>query len=284
MRAVPTGPGLYRVRVAGQDRLAYIGQTGRNLRERLGALIDTRSPTRCPSTTRTQPPEALVVPPFGRHELELSAAVVVASEPVRLGSNAFALAYRTEFGASTLCNFGRLAPGYRTSRNRKTGIQGGLIPEGLPVVFDRSLPPRSFRGQPDSSDWMGLDWSQPEPYVGSGSPHHFRDQAFIGSCERTGRSSISVRRITSATGSEPLPDAPGRDSRRILGRSNERRYEPSTEARTGERSDRRVLRDVALGAHVPVREGTGELPGRASGPGTRDEPLIPHHLRRQSIP
>jgi hypothetical protein len=38
MRAIPAGPGLYRVRVAGRDQLAYVGQTGRGLRERVGML------------------------------------------------------------------------------------------------------------------------------------------------------------------------------------------------------------------------------------------------------
>jgi hypothetical protein len=37
-RSIPTGAGVYRVRVAGRDELAYIGQTGRNLNERLRGL------------------------------------------------------------------------------------------------------------------------------------------------------------------------------------------------------------------------------------------------------
>ena len=35
---LPTSAGIYRVRVRGQNQLAYIGQTGRNLRERLSDL------------------------------------------------------------------------------------------------------------------------------------------------------------------------------------------------------------------------------------------------------
>lgn len=38
MRTITTDPGLYRVRVAGRDQLAYVGQTGRDLRERVGQL------------------------------------------------------------------------------------------------------------------------------------------------------------------------------------------------------------------------------------------------------
>lgn len=37
-KLLPTAAGIYRVRIRDQDRLAYIGQTGRNLRERLSDL------------------------------------------------------------------------------------------------------------------------------------------------------------------------------------------------------------------------------------------------------
>src|SRR5262245_32319888 len=36
---IPLEPGLYRLRVAGEDALAYIGQTGRTLRRRLAMLV-----------------------------------------------------------------------------------------------------------------------------------------------------------------------------------------------------------------------------------------------------
>ena len=56
----------------------------------------------------------------------MSAAVSEAEGPDRLGLECHLLwRYRTEHGTSTLCNFGRLAPGYRTSRNRKTGLGAG---------------------------------------------------------------------------------------------------------------------------------------------------------------
>ena len=38
MPGITTDPGLYRVRVQGRDQLAYVGQTGRDLRERVGML------------------------------------------------------------------------------------------------------------------------------------------------------------------------------------------------------------------------------------------------------
>ena len=39
IETLPTGPGVYRIKAIGIDELFYIGQTGRNLRERLTALI-----------------------------------------------------------------------------------------------------------------------------------------------------------------------------------------------------------------------------------------------------
>lgn len=66
-QAVPTGPGLYRVRVQGQPVFAYIGQTGRSLRERLG---DLRRNTHArempfndpPMRSRRHPPEPTGAP------------------------------------------------------------------------------------------------------------------------------------------------------------------------------------------------------------------------------
>ena len=163
IREVPTGPGVYRVRVSNEDRLAYIGQTGRNLRERLGYLMRHMLAEEMPfNDPHTAAPKLWS---FRRAEglnYELSAAVFEAEEPNRLGLECHLLwRYRTEYGASTLCNFGRLAPGYRTSRNRKTGLRGGVIPDGPPVEADGSLSALPLQGRPDSSDWMGLDWSEP---------------------------------------------------------------------------------------------------------------------------
>jgi hypothetical protein len=58
IRAMPTGPGLYRVRVVGREQLAYVGQTRRGLREWVGILArgtlaaDMRQ---CPAAS-SQPP------------------------------------------------------------------------------------------------------------------------------------------------------------------------------------------------------------------------------------
>jgi hypothetical protein len=166
IREIPTGPGVYRIKVAGQDRLAYIGQTGRNLRERLGDLMRHTLADEMPfNDPHTAAPRLWSFRRSEGLDYELSAAAFGGDRPNRLGLECHLLwHYRAEYGASTLCNFGRLAPCYRTSRNRKTGLRGGLVADGPPISQDRSLPPLSLRGLPFSSDWMGLDWSEPEPF------------------------------------------------------------------------------------------------------------------------
>jgi hypothetical protein len=165
IREVPAGPGVYRVRVAGQGRFAYLGQTGRNLRERLGDLMRHTLADEMPfNDPHTAAPKLWSYRQADGLAFVASAAVVESEATDRLGLECFLLwCYRTEAGTSTLCNFGRLAPGYRTSRNRTTGLRGGLIPEGQRAGTDESLPPLPLRAQPDSADWMGLDWSGPEP-------------------------------------------------------------------------------------------------------------------------
>jgi hypothetical protein len=47
--AAPLSPGIYRIRRAGvTERLTYIGQTGRTLRERLSALANGTHSEQCP--------------------------------------------------------------------------------------------------------------------------------------------------------------------------------------------------------------------------------------------
>src|SRR5262245_50899157 len=52
MRTLTTDPGLYRVRVGGRDQLAYIGQTGRSLCERVGMLVRGTLATEMPFNDR----------------------------------------------------------------------------------------------------------------------------------------------------------------------------------------------------------------------------------------
>jgi hypothetical protein len=53
-KLLPTAAGIYRVRIRDQNRLAYIGQTGRNLRERLSDLRRNTLAKGMPFNARTR--------------------------------------------------------------------------------------------------------------------------------------------------------------------------------------------------------------------------------------
>lgn len=106
--------------------------------------------------------------PTGHYEYECSAAPLDASINGRRGMESFLLyRYRQEYGASTLCNFGRFHPRYRKSTNRKEGSRGGKLeadqkdnPAGGP-----SYPPLRAAEKPGEPGWMGLTWSGRETLV-----------------------------------------------------------------------------------------------------------------------
>jgi hypothetical protein len=142
----------------------YIGETRRTVHERVNKLRHTikrkdlmpwNDPhTAAPSLWAWQDAEAF--------EYECSAAPLDASINGRRGMESYLLyRYRQEYGASTLCNFGRFHPRYRKSTNRKDDLRGGKLeaghkdnPAGSP-----SLPPLPATGTPGQPGWMGLLWS-----------------------------------------------------------------------------------------------------------------------------
>lgn len=157
---------MYRVQVVGQNRLCYIGQTGRNLRERLREL---RRNTLSEEMPFNDPHTAACRLWSYRHaenlEFEMSVAPVIISMPERMALECFLIwKYRLEAGNSPLCNFGRLHPHYSHSRNRSTGIRGGLLPEDQRSQIVSSMPPLPQHGNPMDSDWMTLSWTQLEAF------------------------------------------------------------------------------------------------------------------------
>ena len=162
-REIPREPGLYRIRPTGKDFLMYIGETRRTLHQRLnelrhslrrGELMPWNDPiTEAPSLWAWQDAEGFAY--------ECSAAPLEALPAERRGMESFLLyRYRQEYGASTLCNFGRFHPRYRKSTIRKENKRGGKLeenhldnPAGGPSV--RPLPAIGIRGD---RYWMGLAW------------------------------------------------------------------------------------------------------------------------------
>jgi hypothetical protein len=162
-REIPREPGLYRIRPTGKDFLMYIGETRRTLHQRLnelrhslrrGELMPWNDPiTEAPSLWAWQDAEGFAY--------ECSAAPLEALPAERRGMESFLLyRYRQEYGASTLCNFGRFHPRYRKSTIRKENKRGGKLeenhldnPAGGP-----SVKPLPVLGTPGDRYWMELAW------------------------------------------------------------------------------------------------------------------------------
>jgi hypothetical protein len=170
-RQIPREPGLYRIKPVGKDFLMYIGETRRTTHERLNELRHTLKRTdlmpwhdpmgEAPSLWAWQDAEGFTY--------ECSAAPIDASVSGRRGMESFLLyRYRQEYGASTLCNFGRFHPRYRKSTNRKENKRGGKLAENHRdnPAGGQSMPPLPVTGTPGERDWMGLAWSGIRPLDG----------------------------------------------------------------------------------------------------------------------
>jgi hypothetical protein len=117
MRTLPTDPGLYRVRVAGRDQLAYVGQTGLNLRTRVAALVrGTLAAEMHFNDPHTAAPKLWSFRDADGMAYEVSVTPCDLPKNDRMGLECLLVwQYRREAGGSPLCNFGRLHPRYTTS-------------------------------------------------------------------------------------------------------------------------------------------------------------------------
>ena len=170
LRLISSLPGVYRVRLKSRDQLAYIGQTGRTLRERLLGLrrhtLAEEMPFDDPHTAACR---LWSYRDAEKYEYECSAAPVDLPKPERMALECFLIwRYRLELGQSTLCNFGRLHPQYLPSRNRSTGIRGGRLPVGHQnEQVAPCIPPLKLQGDPTTQEWMGVAWRPLEALRGN---------------------------------------------------------------------------------------------------------------------
>ena len=164
--AFPTTAGMYQVRVAGDDGLVYIGQTGRSLRERVRTLclrtLDAEMPFNDPHTAA---PNLWAWRQTHGYEYEVSVAEVDLPGTDRLALECWLLwQHRLETGESTTANHGRFHPQFTKSENRKSGRRGARLPDGqINLAGGPSLPPLVANGRPTSVDWMGLHWTETAP-------------------------------------------------------------------------------------------------------------------------
>lgn len=165
---LPTSPGIYRIRIVNGNELFYIGETGRNLRERLG---DLRRNTMKETMPYNDPHTAAPTLWAWRHAegitFECSAASVMLAHNeeearrLREGLEFYLLwQYRLAFGASTRCNHGRFHHRYTKSTDRKKGFQGYRLPDTKEdnPAGGPSLPPLQLITTPFDNNWMGLSW------------------------------------------------------------------------------------------------------------------------------
>jgi hypothetical protein len=148
---LPSSPGIYRVRITGADKIAYLGQTGRSLRERLGGLRHNTLQDIMPfNDPHTAAPSLWAWRDAASVDYECSCAEVHRAKAERHALECHLLwQYRCEAGESTLCNHGRFHARYVKSRNRHSGFGGRRLspdePDNPGAGFSRE--PYSFKGR-----------------------------------------------------------------------------------------------------------------------------------------
>jgi predicted GIY-YIG superfamily endonuclease len=170
LKSVTSRPGFYRIRAEKCNELVYIGQTGRNLRERLKQLQKGTFAEAMPfNDPHTAAPNLWVWHNEGIGEYECSVAVLECDYQKRQVIEDYILwLSRSEAGRSTLCNHGNFHPNYNKSSDKKKGIIGGKINSEYSQTeqfFSTGRTPLTFKPDPLSLNWMDLNWSHPEPLL-----------------------------------------------------------------------------------------------------------------------
>jgi len=130
----PKNPGFYRVKADKYKHLIYIGQTGRNLRDRLRFLVQNTYKKDMPYTDpHTAAPNLWVYRIENKFEYEVSVFSKDLDYPNRQAFEDMLLwIHRTISSESTLCNYGRFHPRYIKSRSSSTGFRGRKLEEEEP--------------------------------------------------------------------------------------------------------------------------------------------------------
>jgi hypothetical protein len=165
-RALPTSAGLYRVRRADNGMIVYIGQTGRNLRQRLRMLVGTYAIEMPYNDPHTAAPGLWALRHRDACDFEVSTLVLDGDRPYILGMEALAITLqRLAMGASPEISFGGMPAGYlKSSQNNArvvaTGkrFRGGPDPTVGSPTPSRPVP-GPIDGSPVAADWVGLAWS-----------------------------------------------------------------------------------------------------------------------------
>lgn len=160
---LPKSAGMYRFKVSGHQHLMYIGQTGRDLRERVTDLIRNTLREEMPfNDPHTAAPSLWAWKEAEGWDFECSVAEINLSKENREGLECYLLwKYRLEKGESTYCNHGRFHKDYIKSKARSSGFRGKKLSQSDPrnIAWGKSSPPLHSQGTPISGGFMGLKWS-----------------------------------------------------------------------------------------------------------------------------
>lgn len=164
LKSVTSRPGLYRIRAEKCNELVYIGQTGRNLRERLKQLQKGTFAESMPfNDPHTAAPNLWVWRNEGIGGYECSVAVLECEVQTRQVVEDYILwISRSEAGRSTLCNHGNFHSNYVKSSNQTQSRIGAKINPVYPQTeqfCSSGTKPLTFKQDALSLEWMNLDWS-----------------------------------------------------------------------------------------------------------------------------
>ena len=165
-KLIPNETGVYRVKPSGTSIIAYIGETGRELKDRLSSLRRGVMADLMPyNDPHTAAPNLWAWRQEQHWDYECSTAVFKKSKAERKAIECFLLwKYRLERGESTLCNYGRFHKNYKKSTNRSRRRRGvRLLEPQVNSFWGPSYPPLRLQGEPSDEGWMGIRWSETVP-------------------------------------------------------------------------------------------------------------------------
>ena len=160
---ITKSPGLYRIRLTHNNKLAYIGQTGRDLRDRtrqLASKVNNSQDNPPWNDPHTAAPAlwAWKIENGYRYEVSVFAIDLETRERQCL-EDMLLYQYRLEAKESTLANHGRFHPKWTRPSNKKSNNRMKKIVVGNNPSWGESLPPVEEVGKPIDSNWLNLDWS-----------------------------------------------------------------------------------------------------------------------------
>jgi hypothetical protein len=175
-KSIPSASGLYRVGFQNNDSLAYIGQTGRSLRERLGALSRGTYKDYMPyNDPHTAGPAFWAANQKENSAFEVSTCEI-SNIPTALRKGLECLTiyeHRIRFGFSPLFNFGRMPVGFsKSSGNNQKLVKSGKRFRGQRTseildCHEKGLPPLELIGNNNEKNFgkiLNLNWSEWNSY------------------------------------------------------------------------------------------------------------------------